>query len=158
MSTPDNNGPQLVHIGEVPLAEILAHGEQAYPQECCGLLVGFTNDEDELVITRTVTSPNMASNGGLDTFEVDPQVRFDVMRSVEGTGTDIVGHYHSHPDHPAKPSATDLDMAFEPEMVWLIVSVHQGQAERPQAWRLDGETRTCQALKLKAGRFPHGDF
>jgi len=148
MLTPGNKQPTLVLIGATPLADIMAHGECTYPQECCGLLTGFTNENDELVISQAIPSPNIASGGGLDAFEVDPQVRFDVMRSVEGTDSDIVGHYHSHPDHPAKPSATDLNLAFEPEFVWLIMAVDKGQAKQPQAWRLDGETRTSQSLTL----------
>ena len=71
------------------------------------------------------------------------------MRDLEGTPERMVGHYHSHPDHPAKPSDTDIGMAFEPELVWLITAVINGTAGRTRAWRLDRETRATRPIELE---------
>ncbi len=106
----------------------------AYPEECCGLLVGIGDVDGDLWVQRAVTSHNLSAGDRLDSFEVDPKVRFDLMREL-GLAKDsdvappprIVGHYHSHPDHPAEPSERDRQQAFEPEFVWLIASVMAGE-------------------------------
>ena len=142
----------MIRLTPQQLDDIHAQAEAAYPYECCGLLAGHTHKDGTITVTRVVASPNTVKDEhtgrGKDRFEVDPQVRFDLMRAVANTEEDIVGHYHSHPDHPAKPSETDVDMAFEPNMVWLITSVHQGKIEGTTAWRLNRDTRTAEALTM----------
>jgi len=139
----------LIRIGYTLLDEINAQAQAAYPGECCGLLAGRAEADGAITITRAVPSPNVATPPAGDRFEVDPQVRFDLMRALDGSGEHIVGHYHSHPDNPAKPSDTDIDMAFEPDLVWLITAVISGVSGRTRAWRLDRETRTAQAVELE---------
>lgn len=116
------------------LAEISRFAEAAYPAECCGLLAGADHSSQEVRITRVVPSDNVSQTSTRDSFEVDPKVRFDLMRALEGTGERIVGHYHSHPDHPAAPSATDLSMLYEPELFWLIASVSNHTTEAIKAF------------------------
>lgn len=136
--------------------DITAQAERAYPYECCGLLAGIRDKEGAVTITRVVASPNtqiaspkdLDTQSGRDSFEIDPQVRFDLMRALSDTAETIVGHYHSHPDHPAHPSERDLDMAFEPELTWLIVSVNAGRATIPQAWQLNRSTREITPVPL----------
>lgn len=70
-------------------------------------------------------------------FEIDPALRFRLMRDLDGRAETIVGHYHSHPDHPALPSARDLDNAFEPDLVWLILSVTATAVGTVRAFLLD---------------------
>ncbi|OFX10626.1 MAG: hypothetical protein A2516_07735 [Alphaproteobacteria bacterium RIFOXYD12_FULL_60_8] len=108
--------------------------EAAYPAECCGLLLGR-----EEQITAVIPAANLRACEGNDMFEVDPQVRFEVERGARAGGDRLIGHYHSHPDHPAQPSATDRAMAFEPNLIWLIVPVAGGSAGEPRAFRLCGE-------------------
>src|SRR3989338_2594947 len=97
--------------------------ESAYPEEACGLLAGRRDGGGGLVVTGFRGSANVATTDRRETFEVDPAVRFALMRELEGTGEEIVGHYHSHPDHPPEPSAQDLEHAYEPALVWLITTV-----------------------------------
>ena len=124
----------MISIPQTFLKAIVDEAEAAYPKECCGLLVGRDNGAGALVVTRVVISDNLAQGSGHDRFEVDPQVRFNVIRELDecaadnGTRHRIIGHYHSHPNHPAQPSIPDLDMAYEPNLVWLITSVVDGQA------------------------------
>ncbi len=113
----------MIAATETHMAEISKMAAAAYPAECCGLLAGIDNSDKEVRITRVVPSDNVSQTDTRDSFEVDPKVRFDLMRALEGTEERIVGHYHSHPDHPAEPSATDLSMVYEPELFWLIASV-----------------------------------
>jgi len=142
----------MIHFTPRQLQDIRDLAERAYPDECCGLLVGVVDANDEVTVTRIAPSPNVridaGGDGGADRFEIDPQIRFDLMRALQGGDEDIVGHYHSHPDHPAEPSIHDLDMAFEPELVWLIVAVHQGQSADARAWRLNRDTATITPVPL----------
>ena len=118
---------------------IATSARSAYPRECCGLLVGRGDPASRLDVLRVVASPNLAPGSGRDRFEVDPKVRFDLMKEL-GDGPDrMVGHYHSHPDAPAVPSATDLEMAFEPDLVWIIVSVFDGRPREARAHRLNSD-------------------
>jgi len=138
----------MIRIAPDLLADINAQAVAAYPRECCGLLVGRLSVNGSITINRVVASANTASGDTFDTFEIDPQVRFDLMRAVADGADEIVGHYHSHPDQPAEPSQTDLDMAFEPDFVWLITAVTDTGPKRTQAWRLNRDTRDALSLDL----------
>lgn len=120
----------------------------AYPAECCGLLVGHGDIDDTVRLERAVASPNLKAAEHTDRFEVDPQVRFELMRALDGSGARIVGHYHSHPDHPPSPSATDLASAWEPEMIWLITAVADGKAGKTTVHVLADDHQSFRALTL----------
>ena len=146
-------GSATLVLGQAKLRDIAAEAESAYPDECCGLLVGRTMDT-EIVVTRVVPSPNLAVDDSgrprrADRFEVDPEIRLAVMRACEGTDQALVGHYHSHPDHPAQPSGHDLEMAQEPELVWLIIAVDKGKAGQAAAHRLDETARRFREIGLR---------
>ncbi|TCS62519.1 M67 family metallopeptidase [Varunaivibrio sulfuroxidans] len=151
----------MIHLGAAHLAEIQDHARAAYPRECCGLLSGYggERDDEDIHITDVTPSPNIAwENGGapsFDRFEVDPKVRFDLMRALENAAVPgdetrrLVGHYHSHPNQVAQPSPRDIDMAFEPDLIWLIVGVDARGARRPKAFRIDRETRSIAPLTIR---------
>ena len=85
---------------------------KAYPNEACGLLVGRT-EGDGCHVDRIEVSDNVADDPR-HRFEVDPALRFRLMRDLRGTGQAVVGHFHSHPDGAAEPSATALaSMLFD---------------------------------------------
>ena len=111
--------------------QLTREAKAAYPNECCGLLVGRRHPDGATMVERAVASANVATGRRHDRFEVDPRVRFAVIRELAGSSSAIVGHYHSHPDHPAEPSATDRAMAFEPDLVWLIVAVGRERSGEP---------------------------
>jgi proteasome lid subunit RPN8/RPN11 len=132
------------------LKEITDQAEAAFPGEACGLLVGFQRMDGHVEVTRVAASKNMAAAAHQDRFEIDPEVRLRVMRELRdaasavlpGATRAIVGHYHSHPNGAPTPSATDLSMAWEPELVWLITAVVGGQAVQSTAYLLsEGSTR-----------------
>lgn len=134
----------MIRLVAAAAADIRAAAEAAYPEECCGLVVGHrppaTDAEAAAVaiVVRAVASRNVAAAGRRrDRFEVDPQLRFTLMRALAGTPLAIVGHYHSHPDQPAVPSAHDRAMAFEPALVWLIAAVAARPGGGPPAGRLE---------------------
>lgn len=94
----------------------------SYPEECCGLLVGRRGLDGSAMVFRAAPAANVATDRRRR-FEIDPAARFRLLRELRARGDVMVGHYHSHPDHPAVPSATDLAMAFEPDLLWLIIAV-----------------------------------
>jgi len=102
----------------------------AFPRECCGLLVGY--GEFEIRVTRVVPTLNMAERA--DRFLVDPQVQFELIRSLRGTNKRLVGHYHSHPKGDARPSQYDEDMAFDRELVWFIMPVKESSGGEGTAY------------------------
>ena len=118
--------PAAVVIEPDRLRAIVDHAEAAFPQECCGLLSGDGADGviriDEIHASENIaTEPNRR-------FEVDPALRLRLQRTLRHGGGRVVGIYHSHPNGPAQPSSRDLEAAWEPDLVWLIVGVRQGQA------------------------------
>lgn len=121
----------MLEISANLMSALRKEAEAAYPGECCGLLVGTAGK-----VTRAVLSPNILAQDGNDVFEVDPQVRIDTEREVRGTSERVIGHYHSHPDHPAQPSTTDVQRAFEPDLIWLIISVEQSRAGAARAFNI----------------------
>lgn len=124
----------MIVIAKQHLAEVSAAAEATYPAECCGLLAGVVLSASETRVTRVVPSTNVTGSNTRDSFEVDPKVRFDLMRELDGTNEVIVGHYHSHPNHPAEPSATDVSMIYEPDLFWLIVGVGNGTTQDIRAF------------------------
>ncbi len=145
----------MIRIAENLARRIRVDAEAAWPEECCGLLVGRDGDGG-MAVTSLAASPNVADpkarRSKKDSFEIDPEIRFRLMRQLAGSNDRIVGHYHSHPGRPARPSARDIEMAFEPQLVWLIVGVEDGRAGEITAWRLDRESLAAQALKMVIDR------
>ena len=138
------------------LKRIVDAAEAAWPGESCGLLVGRAVAAADIAVTAVEASTNVAPGAG-DRFEVDPQVRFDLMRRLDGGPDRIVGHYHSHPGHPAQPSDRDLKMAWEPDLVWVITAVEDGQAIHTTAHVLDGDGRQFRQVGLRTADWhPYG--
>ena len=142
--------PEIL-LSRVVLRQMEAQAEAAYPEECCGLLVGMRG-ADSISITRAEPSPNVAGETtGADPrrrFEVDPRLRLALMRELEASSEAIIGLYQSHPDHPAVPSQHDRDSIWEPELLWLITAVEKGKAGDTIAHLPDPNTRDFHALCL----------
>jgi len=135
----------MISISTALMEQITKACEAAYPEECCGLLSGTG---DPPTITGVHPSDNVRATRKRDRFEVDPKVRFDLMRALEDGPGRIVGHYHSHPDHSAEPSPHDLEMAFEPDLLWLIVAVEGGRASETTAHRVNPGRTAFEKLAL----------
>lgn len=109
---------------------IEAHGRATYPHECCGAMLG----RDGLV-HRVVELPNTTEEGPRRRFLVRPADYRAAEAAATEAGLELLGFYHSHPDHPARPSQYDLDHAW-PFFSYVIVSVVQGTAGPMTSWRL----------------------
>ena len=129
-----------LRIDAAQRAALRDHGQVAYPKECCGLLIGH-DDGDDIVVTKVLPSVNLAPEGGARAFEVDPELILTWHKRLRGTPERIIGHYHSHPNEPARPSVIDLERAWEPGMIWLILSIRRGQLSEFGAFRYLEEGR-----------------
>ena len=109
---------------------------QGYPRETCGLLLGVRRD-DAHVVSQVRRARNLNVERAEDRYELDPDDFLAADREARAAGVDIVGIWHSHPDHPARPSATDRDGAW-PGWSYLIVSVGRDGVEDIRSWRLNG--------------------
>ncbi len=118
----------MIVLPRAVAGHIAEAAEAAYPDECCGLLVGRAEASGDRLVTRVEASPNLAEGDTRESFLVDPKIQFDLMRELGDGPECIVGHYHSHPDHRAAPSERDRQSVFYPEHVWVIVAVDRGRA------------------------------
>lgn len=122
------------------------HGEETFPHECCGAIVGTS-----AAASAIVPLPNTTEEGPRRRFLVRPSdYRLAEARARE-LGGDLLGFYHSHPDHPARPSQYDLDHAW-PTFAYLIVSVMAGEARDLTVWFLKDDRST-----FEEGNLHHGD-
>ncbi|SEH33903.1 Mov34/MPN/PAD-1 family protein [Magnetospirillum fulvum] len=142
----------MIVFGSADLAAIAKAAEAAFPAEGCGLLIG--RGRRIVRVSRVIPADNLERERHLDRFELDPAARFAAERTLRGGPERIVGHWHSHPNGSADPSAEDIARAYEPELIWLIVAVAPGPDGRPQAGlrlahRLDATTGSARPEKLR---------
>ena len=117
------------------LGQLRAHGERAYPNEACGLIVGRREAGGHFQVTRVEPSRNLAAEPARR-FAIDTQLQFTQQRLARERGEAVIGYYHSHADGAARPSETDLAEAWGEGLVWVVVAVAAGRAEAATAWRL----------------------
>jgi desampylase len=123
--------------------QLIAEARAAYRNECCGLIEGVRAG-DTIEAIKLHPTRNLAA--AADRFEIDPAEHIHLLRALRGTGREIVGCYHSHPDGRAQPSARDRDSAGEENFVWLIAALDAGSVREIAGWLFaDGAYR---ALRL----------
>ena len=110
--------------------DIRRHGSESYPDECCGALVGRGR-----LVTEALALPNAAVETARRRFTIGPHDYRAAERRAAEQGAELLGFYHSHPDHPARPSRYDLDHAW-PAFAYVIVAVDGGQPGALTSWRL----------------------
>jgi len=113
------------------------HGEETYPYECCGVLLGQM-DGDTRVVTLVARCGNTRTDSPQNRYNIDPKELVRIQREGRGRGEDIIGFYHSHPDHPAQWSSTDLAEAHWFGCSYVITSVEKGKAVLTNAFELTG--------------------
>ena len=137
---------QRLSLAAAVVGAIRRHGEETYPHECCGALVG----RDGRVVA-TVALPNTTEEGPRRRFLVRPSDYRLAEEQASALGGELLGFYHSHPDHPAQPSQYDLDHAW-PTFAYVIVSVASGSARDVTVWWLKDDRST-----FEEGTLHHGD-
>jgi proteasome lid subunit RPN8/RPN11 len=127
----------VLKISSPVYRQLREHGEETYPHECCGVLLGKALDnvnEVELAVQAGNTRTDSAHNR----YHIAPQELISIQRQARERDLDIVGFYHSHPDHPARWSSTDLNEAHWFGCSYVITSVDKGKAQQTNSFYLAG--------------------
>ena len=126
-------------------AAIRAHGREAFPHECCGAMLGKDG-----VVHEAYGLPNTTEEGPRRRFLVRPDDYRAAEKRARDAGLDLLGFYHSHPDHPAKPSQYDLDHAW-PSFSYVIVSVMSGADKALTSWQLNADRSDFDEERVEIG-------
>jgi proteasome lid subunit RPN8/RPN11 len=136
------------------LQAIQSHAESTYPEECCGLLLGQLSGDIKTLIDvlptenswgdeavdafQTIEEPRERKSSKRNRFSIAPKVMLKAQKDARDRNLDIVGIFHSHPDHPAVPSEFDRAIAWQ-QYSYIIVSVQNGLARDLKSWSLDDD-------------------
>lgn len=127
----------MLKISQSHYDALRRHGEETYPHECCGVLLGQM-DGDTRIVTSVARCGNTRDDSPHNRYSIDPRELVRIQREARERGEDIVGFYHSHPDHPAKWSSTDLAEAHWIGCSYVITSVEKGKAAVTNSFALAG--------------------
>jgi proteasome lid subunit RPN8/RPN11 len=126
----------MIQLAAEQWNEIAAHGEQDYPYECCGLLLGSFAENGGKVCSETYPISNAREEEAKrNRFLIRPQELLRGEKAAATKGLEVVGFYHSHPDHPAVPSPYDLEHAW-PLYSYIVVAVRSGHAKDLRSWEM----------------------
>jgi proteasome lid subunit RPN8/RPN11 len=136
----------ILRLESQHLASIKAHAEGTYPEECCGLLLGKSDPTGKTVMEVRATTNHWQNGIHPDSgftkhrrYEIAPAEMLATMKDGRDRDLDIIGIYHSHPDHPAEPSECDRQSAW-PQYSYPIVSVPKGIAGTVRSWSLNEQS------------------
>ena len=121
---------------ESVLDDIRQHGADTYPEEGCGFLLGRVTEDGTNRVTTLHRAANQQAENRTRRYQLTAADYRAADQAAQEQGLDVVGVYHSHPDHPARPSETDLEEATFPGFTYVIVAVHDGTPETLTAWTL----------------------
>jgi proteasome lid subunit RPN8/RPN11 len=127
--------------------ELRAHGEETYPHECCGILLGKSeSDAEDINVAQLLRAGNTRTDSAHNRYHIAPQELISAQRQARKAGLDIVGFYHSHPDHPAQWSPTDFAEAHWLGCAYVITAIEQGRAQTTNSFLLTGTTEDDKAF------------
>jgi len=128
----------MLRIPQSALEELRRHGEETYPNECCGVLLGGREGEARRV-RRVERCGNTRSDSPRTRYNIDGRELLRIQREARERGEEVVGFYHSHPEHPARWSETDLVEAHWTGCSYVITAVEGGRASRTLSFELAGQ-------------------
>ena len=129
--------------------QIEAEGVAAYPNECCGILIGKEKDGRRVVERLAPMKNAFVAGEQYHRFSIDPLAQIEAEKSADDAGQVVLGYYHSHPDHPAKPS--EYDRTHVPPWSFyghIIVAIEKGRPAAMTAWYMDEDTEQFFPLEL----------
>jgi len=135
----------MLKIGRSHYGALRQHGEQTYPHECCGVLLGRL-DDDVRVVTSIARCGNTREDSPHNRYNIDPTDLVRIQREARERGEDIIGFYHSHPDHPPRWSPTDLAEAHWFGCSYVITSVEKGKSAVTNSFELTGREENDKQL------------
>jgi proteasome lid subunit RPN8/RPN11 len=140
------NGHNSVILPSPLLEELARHGEQTFPEECCGVLIGTSLNGERTILALMPLANSQGANRERR-FLVTPEQYLEAEKKARAENLELLGFYHSHPNHPARPSEFDRDNAM-PWFVYIIVSVIDGTSDAMTAWQLDEDRMRFSELAL----------
>lgn len=130
----------MLKISSIHLDQLRSHGEETYPNECCGVLLGKVDDNVNAKIVRSIVRcTNSRVDSPRNRYHIDPRELVRIQREAREQEMDVIGFYHSHPNHPARWSKTDLEEAHWLGCSYVITSVEQGRALQSNSFVLAGD-------------------
>lgn len=114
---------------------IRRHGQETFPHECCGFLLGRDEGELRRIVTVMPATNSRGERELHNRFTITPEAFLQADKAARANGLDVVGFYHSHPNAPARPSQYDLEHAW-PVYSYVIVSVREGEPKEMTSWQL----------------------
>lgn len=129
----------MLTIRQSELDALRHHGEETYPHECCGVMLGRV-EGDQRVVEAVLRAGNTRVDSPHNRYNIEPRELVRIQRQARERGLDIVGFYHSHPDHPARWSQTDLAEAHWVGCSYVITSVENGRASVTNSFALEGSS------------------
>ena len=129
----------MLEISNQLLDQITNHGKKTYPDESCGIMAGYF-ENDKRIVKKVYESENLNKERSKDRYELNQKDFLMADRDSENLGMEIVGIYHSHPDHPSKASETDRQKAHQ-GYSYLITAIHQAEYFSRNSWVLDSDSQ-----------------
>jgi proteasome lid subunit RPN8/RPN11 len=139
----------MLKLSDLVYDAIRRHGEETYPHECCGVLLGQTS-AGENAVEDCIRAGNTRTDSAHNRYRIAPPELIRIQRQGRERGLDIVGFYHSHPDHPAQWSATDLAEAHWLGCSYVITAVEKGTAKVTNSFLLTGTSEEDKAFADQA--------
>jgi proteasome lid subunit RPN8/RPN11 len=137
---------EIIAVPEKFVTEIRAHGAETYPYECCGAILG-ADAENSREVRGLHKLVNRRDDSPRNRFSVTSDDVRDADRAAQQSGLEVIGWYHSHPDHPALPSEYDREHAW-PWYSYIIVSVMNGIPGKIASWRLTDDRLRFESEKI----------
>jgi proteasome lid subunit RPN8/RPN11 len=142
----------MIELGAEWDTAIRREGEKAYPNECCGVLLGMILDDNGRRVENILPIDNKREEAEqYHRFEIQPEDYMRAEKTARSQGRDVLGFYHSHPDHPARPSGFDQDHAL-PFYSYIIVAVEKGKAADLTSWELTTDRTQFLEEEIKSWR------
>lgn len=136
----------MLKISKKDYEKILNHCRQGLPNEACGLLAGNTQG-DETTVTEVYLLTNL--DASREHFSMDPKEQLAALKDARAKGAKIIGNFHSHPESPSRPSEEDKRLAFDPSILYLILSLQEADNPVLKAFEIDKEKNvTIQEIQI----------
>ncbi len=141
-------GTLIITRGDIQTIE--QHAGSLFPEECCGILLGTVENDDEVRIAKVIQADNQTTDQRTERYTIAPEVLLEAQKQARSAELDVVGYYHSHTDGTAEPSETDLKAAL-PNTSYLILGLLEDVVLERKSWQL---TKTGTSFQEQAIRYP----
>ncbi|MHA1991484.1 MAG: Mov34/MPN/PAD-1 family protein [Candidatus Hodarchaeales archaeon] len=133
-------------INENEIKKIRFHSEKTFPEECCGVLIGKKENGSVVLEARAMRNTNEGTRERR--YNIDPIDLMKIDKEAEEKGFELLGIYHSHPNHPSRPSKFDLEHAW-PNFSYIVLSVKDGKSDLLTSWKLKSDRSDFLQEKIK---------